>query len=229
MNNCSKTEQEIWQQWQEAPGDQTRNELIEFYLCLFEKEAEMAWWRLPAVTKTQIDTDDLLTAIVIEIPRAIELYNSEKGTAPRTHLISRCRWIIKDYLRRIDWVPRSVRSSGDVIKYKVSLDNSPLQKHVDSGARYGKGDKVEDRSLQCLDSSADQIDLADQLDHLLARLSAHERQAIRLYYIEGLLMKDAGKAMGLSEGRVSQLVKSGLERIRQTMSDEEIEILRRSS
>lgn len=61
------------------------------------------------------------------------------------------------------------------------------------------------------------VDAADWMDGRLKGLNRTESAIIRLYYVEGLMMNDIGRALGISESRVSQVHSQLLLRLRAKM------------
>ncbi len=67
------------------------------------------------------------------------------------------------------------------------------------------------------ETAADRLDdesEKQQLAEALAELPERERQMLSLYYYEGLILKEIGRAMGVSESRVSQIHGKGLAMLR---------------
>lgn len=60
---------------------------------------------------------------------------------------------------------------------------------------------------------ADAVDRRDAIDRALTSLSVKEREAVRLYWLEGRTMKQAAAAIGVSESRVSQVMSDVLPRL----------------
>jgi RNA polymerase sigma factor (sigma-70 family) len=70
-----------------------------------------------------------------------------------------------------------------------------------------------------LDGRFEQIDArADARTLLRLQPDARRRLVLLLYYLDGLTMKRIGGMLGISEGRVSQLVKRSVESVRQFVS-----------
>jgi RNA polymerase sigma factor for flagellar operon FliA len=68
---------------------------------------------------------------------------------------------------------------------------------------------------------------AEEKEHLadcIAKLPDAERRVVVLYYHEQLLLKDIGGVLGVSEGRVSQILTRALTRLRALMRDRDAEV-----
>lgn len=90
-----------------------------------------------------------------------------------------------------------------------------------SGAAKADGERREpDPAL--LDPRFDPARTCDDeaVRHLTRGLAAQERRAIELYYARGLSMKAVGRALGLCESRVSQLITNAVAELRAMRSDE---------
>ena len=64
------------------------------------------------------DVDDVVNEGVIALMEAIESYDPDKGAKFETYATLKIRGAIIDYIRRQDWIPRSVR------KFARDLDNA---------------------------------------------------------------------------------------------------------
>jgi RNA polymerase sigma factor for flagellar operon FliA len=82
-----------------------REELILKYAPLVKRIAEKLAIRLP----DHISKDDLVSSGVIGLLEAIDNYDDSKGIKFETYASYRIRGAILDELRKMDWVPRSVR------------------------------------------------------------------------------------------------------------------------
>jgi RNA polymerase sigma factor for flagellar operon FliA len=69
-------------------------------------------------------------------------------------------------------------------------------------------------------SHANQEDLRTQLIGAISRLEERERLVTTFYFYEGLTLKEIGKALNLTEGRVSQILKRTLDKLRSQLQEE---------
>lgn len=108
------------------------------------------------------------------------------------------------------------RLRKDIQADEVASLDRPLSKESDSEATIA--DIVEDHSAEVERTVIDSIfedqkrqavwKAVDQLEN------QRERQAIRLYYQDGLTYKEVGQVMGLSHERIRVLIASGLKKLR---------------
>lgn len=107
--NLVKDIDKIWQNYfkgmENGNGQYYRNQLIEFYLPLVLKSAELLSSKLPK--SEQIG--DLNSYGIFGLMDAIEKYNSNKNVKFETYAYKKIRGAMLDGLRRMDWVPRLVR------------------------------------------------------------------------------------------------------------------------
>ena len=79
---------------------------------------------------------------------------------------------------------------------------------------------VGDSSANDPQSQAELEDLRAQLVSAIGRLEERERLVTTFYFYEGLTLKEIGKALELTEGRVSQILKRALTRLRSHLQEE---------
>lgn len=96
----------LWLQYAELRDIDTRNELVERYRGLVDREARRIASRLPR----RVDTRDLETAGVVGLIDAIQHYDLARGVAFESYGRPRVRGAILDELRRLDWMPRMWRA-----------------------------------------------------------------------------------------------------------------------
>ena len=149
-----------------------------------------------------VDLDDLVQDANIGLIQAAKSFEPGRGLAFTTHLQHRVRGAILDGIRQRDIVSRRQRATGNVPTF-VPL-NKPL---------YTKG-----RECACVgdmivgrDEPPDKaIARSDEFSALIRCLPGQERDAVFLYFHEGLTMRQVGLVMRLCESRISQLVSSAL-------------------
>ncbi|MBQ1863118.1 MAG: FliA/WhiG family RNA polymerase sigma factor [Thermoguttaceae bacterium] len=135
----------IAQTWKDFIADRSntelRNALIEQYLPLVRYHAERVWSRLP----DEVDLDDLTSAGVFGLMDAIDAFDLDRGVKFETYCVPRIRGAMLDELRKMDWVPRLVRSRAR----KLSEANKELSERLgrmptqDELAEHLKVDKAE--------------------------------------------------------------------------------------
>lgn len=105
MNVGVKKYQQISRGDQEKINGRLREELILEYAPLVKEIAERIAIRLPP----NISKDELISGGIMGLFDALDKFDPEKGIKFRTYAQSRIKGAILDELRRMDWVPRSVR------------------------------------------------------------------------------------------------------------------------
>lgn len=117
------TNQEINKLWKEYKKTQCRSckdKLIEEYIPLVKYVAG----RLNIYLGNNVEYDDLLGYGYFGLIDAIDKYDLDKGVKFQTYASLRIRGSILDNIRKIDWVPRSLRQKQkELEKAYVSLEN----------------------------------------------------------------------------------------------------------
>jgi RNA polymerase sigma factor FliA len=90
------------------PGSAIEGELVEKYVPLVK--AVVA--RLAMTLPPHVDGEDLYSAGLSGLLRAVRQYNPHAGTSFETYARVRIRGAVFDELRRMDWVPRSVHTKA---------------------------------------------------------------------------------------------------------------------
>lgn len=93
----------------------------------------------------------------------------------------------------------------------TSLD-ARLDGNDKQGIEYGA--LVEDIAAVDPQSHTDLVDLRSQLVDAVSRLEDRDRLVATFYFYEGLTLKEIGKALELSEGRISQILRDALTKLR---------------
>ena len=102
----------LWIAFRGRPGDEIlRNQLIEFYMPLVRSRGERIWARLP----DGIELDDLISAGTFGLMDAIGAFDLAREVKFETFCMPRIQGAMLDELRKMDWVPRQVRSKASKI------------------------------------------------------------------------------------------------------------------
>ncbi|MDR2761464.1 MAG: FliA/WhiG family RNA polymerase sigma factor [Planctomycetaceae bacterium] len=99
---------QLWILYKKNPTDQLRNRLIERYMPIVRSRAERIWARLPE----GIELDDLISAGNFGLMDAISVFDPSRGIRFEAFCLPRIQGSIVDELRKMDWVPRIVRSKA---------------------------------------------------------------------------------------------------------------------
>ncbi len=103
--------QMTWVAFKDAKSREARNALIEAYLPLVKSIAQ----RLHAKLPKEVDLDDLTSEGVFGLVEALESFDPSRGVAFEMFSSQRIKGAMLDKLRRMDWVPRLVRSRHHLI------------------------------------------------------------------------------------------------------------------
>ena len=102
----------VWEQFKRNGSQRLRDRLIERYLYLVKVIGNRIAARLPR----SIDVQDLRSAGVFGLIRAIENFDISRGTRFESYCATRVHGAILDELRAQDWVPRLVRNRAGIYR-----------------------------------------------------------------------------------------------------------------
>jgi len=101
--------------WKSYSSD-AKEELVINYLPLVKYVVD----RLPVSLLPQISKEDLISSGVIGLLKAIDSFDPSKGVKFKTYAIPRIKGAIMDELRRLDWIPRSLRKKTGLLEESYS-------------------------------------------------------------------------------------------------------------
>ncbi len=125
-----------WTRWLNRRNPAAREHLIVHYSPLVKFVAGRVGAGLPS----SVDPGDLVSSGVFGLMDAIERFDPERGVKFETFAVPRIRGAVYDGLRKLDWVPRSVRSRARSVERAFSelehrMGRGPtdeeLAKHLD--------------------------------------------------------------------------------------------------
>ena len=102
----------VWEQFKQNGEQGLRDRLIERYLYLVKVIGNRIAARLPR----SIDVQDLRSAGVFGLIRAIENFDITRGTRFESYCATRVHGAILDELRAQDWVPRLVQNRASIYR-----------------------------------------------------------------------------------------------------------------
>ncbi|GAB4175798.1 MAG: RNA polymerase sigma factor WhiG [Calditrichia bacterium] len=105
----------LWQKYATERNAEVKNQLMEKYLGLVHYVVSNLFKSLPS----NIEREDLVNIGVIGLGEALDRYNPYFGIKFETYAIPRIKGSIIDELRKLDWIPRSLRAKSNLIKSAI--------------------------------------------------------------------------------------------------------------
>ena len=105
-----------WTRWLNRRNSAARDHLIVHYSPLVKFVAGRVGADLPS----SVDPGDLVSSGVFGLIDAIERFDPERGVKFETFAVPRIRGAVYDGLRKLDWVPRSIRSRARSVEKAIS-------------------------------------------------------------------------------------------------------------
>lgn len=204
-----------------------RNQLVLHYTSLVRAVATKIGKRLP----NSVDRDDLIAYGMFGLIDALDRFSLEKKVKFETYGIPRIHGAIMDELRRLDWVPRSVRSRARDIEaakvevealhgkvtqqllsrhlgisehdLKILLDGANIS-HVESLAGFHEVIEMPDIAMNPQDI-VETGEVASLLGEAIGSMDERSKVILTLYYVHEMTLAEIGKILGVTESRVCQL------------------------
>jgi RNA polymerase sigma factor for flagellar operon FliA len=196
-----------------APESVVTREAVEAYLPLVHQTVRRFLRKLPA----NVCRDDLVSAGVFGLMDALRKNGGGEGPAFEWYARIRIRGAIVDALRQQDWLSRRARwavASGEAQSATavVSFDDMAAGEQAAAMLDERAADPAE---------QAEANDERARLERAVATLPDRERLIVSMHYFEGVLFKDIGALLGVSEPRVSQLHARAMAKLRATLQGDE--------
>jgi RNA polymerase sigma factor FliA len=118
--------QRLWFEFKTRKSAQARTQIIEHYRYLITKTRQRI---IPSVP-VKIAQEDLEQEGYIALVRAVDQFDPERKVKFESYCISMVRGAMLEYLRREDWVPRSIRSKAKTLhraEEEVAMKMGPDQ------------------------------------------------------------------------------------------------------
>lgn len=222
MSRNSIPETEIRQAWIDYaadPRESIRNRLAERYLPIVHHQAKRLMRRLPPT----VIADDLASAGVFGLLAAIDAFDPGRGIRFESYCVPRIRGSMLDELRRVDWVPRLVRSRCEKPVEVLSMHGRSEKRGPLGGDRRAMESAVyEDRRIP---SPCESSQRADVMRMVTRGLSRTERRVVQLYYGDALTMKQVAGVLGCNESYVSQIHARVMRELRERLDGRQSEFV----
>ncbi len=121
----------LWEEYEKTKSPIMREQIINKYAGLVKIVAG----RMNIYTNSQIEYEDLIGYGIFGLIDAIEKFDYKKGYKFETYASLRIRGEIIDNIRKIDWIPRSLRQKNKMIeeaieKFELENDKKPTEEEL---------------------------------------------------------------------------------------------------
>lgn len=243
----------IWKRYQKTRADGLRNRLVEHYMPLVQKMAEIMARRLwPRVT-----SDELASAGFEGLISAVAGFDPSRGVKFETYCRQRIVGSIRDWQREIDPLGRSGRNferSLNTVADRfqattgrrattseladkmdlplpkfIKMKRTVLASHcVPLEAPVERRDESRVGSLIPADPGPSPVQHTEReliREYLTRGLKEQDRLIITLYYYERLTMAEIGSVLGVSESRVCQRHAEIVEQLRSRFANQTCDLV----
>jgi len=234
-------QEDVWSYYNMTKDEKFREQLIESYLPLVKHVVSRMAISLPPY----LDYQDLVSFGIFGLIQAIERYDSSRGIKFETYAYRRIRGSIIDEIKKMNWLPDSVRRKAKILQNAYEELQKSLGRTVkdEDICNYLKISMEELNDLYMQASYANVVSLEDMfnvdivqrdrlnpeiiiekdeakkiLSQAIERLPAQEKLVITLYYYEELTLKEISEVLKLSQARISQLHTKAIMRLRGSLS-----------
>ncbi|MHC4824574.1 MAG: sigma-70 family RNA polymerase sigma factor [Planctomycetota bacterium] len=183
---------------------------ISKYEAEIDQWRHLVWYvvnRIKARLPVSVSEDELFSAGMYGLMRAARSYDPTRGAGFKTYAYHRIRGSILDDLRRLDFLPRSLRDRA-----RKNGEEAPAVVGIPTDE-----DGQESLSARPVEEKSEQDDLKEALHREIDSLPDKMRIVMALYYRDELKMREIGEKLGLTESRVSQIHSNAVSRLRRSM------------
>lgn len=234
---------EIWNRYYESRDLSLKEMITEHYVHLVKLVAG----RLGTYLNQYIDTEDLVGYGILGLIDAIDKFDPTKNVKFETYASLRIRGSILDAIRKLDWVPRTLRKKQKDIdkayvelemrlkrppydhemaeflnisieEYNVILKEVNVSTLVSIDENIYHFETISDQKAMIPERYTEENEMKETLARIIENLPEREKKVIFLYYYEELTLKEISRVLEVSESRVSQLHTKAVSRLRAHMS-----------
>ena len=247
------TNEELAEMWARYFDDHDNKELRDALILQYIYLTRYVVGRVKVALPPTFSYEDIASYGVEGLIDAVEKFTPKMGARFETYALVRIRGNIIDKIRSQDFLPRSVRRKIKDVKeaqevLKKQFGRAATNTEVANFLGIEK-EKVEqllsddttitsiydkkgssDSDLEIIDTIQDSHNLSPhkELENALKRLPERERTIMVLYYHENMTLKEIGEAINVSESRISQLHAQAIMKLKNLLSENRSERLKRS-
>lgn len=222
---------DVWEKYRQSRSKELRNQILMAYMHVVTVNVR----RMYPVFKGYAETQDVVNHGVLALIECVDKFDAQRGVQFDSYASVRVNGSIIDYVRKQDWVPRSVRKKSaelerayqalqiklgrpaedqEVARY-LGIGAEELNKRLNDaqGAAVCSFEEmtqetlIDDResALGSPERELERSELKEILAGAIDRLDDKERTVVSLYYYEQLKLKEIALVMSVTPSRVSQI------------------------
>lgn len=144
---------------------------------------------------SQVSYDELKSAAYLGLVEAANHYNPQENDCFAAYAVWRIIGAVRDYLREISWGPRSKPvKMAEVFVYEEHLFDQQI------------------------------MDKTGFFEEVIRQLPTVNKTVLKLYYQEGMRIKDIASDMSVHQSRVSQILSDSRSRLRNIWKEQQAEL-----
>ena len=235
----------LLEEYAKMKSPETREHLIMEYAPLVKVVAG----RLSMYLGYNVEYEDLVSYGIFGLIDAIDKFDYLKDVKFETYASLRIRGAILDQIRKMDWIPRTIRQKQKKIEAVISghaatdeeiarglgisdeeyLDWQSqmkitglvsLNEYMEQGSDVSQDYSMQTTShFEAPEERVEREELTKVLGEALELLTEKEQKVITLYYFEELTLKEISNILEVSESRVSQLHTRALKKMKVKMGN----------
>ena len=227
----------LWNEYAATKSSEVREQLILEYAPLVKLVAG----RLSMYLGYNVEYDDLVSYGIFGLIDAIDKFDSMKEVKFETYASLRIRGSILDQIRKMDWIPRTIRqkqkkidaamkeietttgraATDDFADWQSQMKITgvvSLNEFMESGSEI-PAEQHNQHRFEEPEEVIEKEELREVLGQALELLTEKEKKVILLYYYEDLTLKEISNVLEVSESRVSQLHTRALQKMKVRMGN----------
>jgi len=183
----------------------------------YEQEIEqwesLVWYivnRLKPGLPASVSEEELFSAGMMGLLKASRSYDPDRGAEFKTYAYHRIRGAMLDELRRLDFLPRTIRERA-----REEGRNAPAIVGLPTDEDGSDSLEVAGDDFSSVENEELLVALRGGIEELPDKM----RVVMHLYYSKGQRMREIGEQLGLTESRVSQIHSAAVARLKRSLRD----------
>lgn len=223
-------EDQLWARWRELADAEAREALINHYAPYARMLAAKIYSRR---ISNEFEFNDYLQYATIGLIESVDRFDPQRGVKFMTYATLRVEGEILSGLERLSEQQQQLGLKRRLKRERLqdAIDNPPSQDDPEDVLRFladvgiglalgfileGEG-LIQTEEAALPDLGYQQLELKQlraRLLHYVRQLTEREQEVVRMHYLHEISFEEISRMLGISKGRVSQLHKQALNRLR---------------